>query len=136
MIRKLLIIGGILVIIGISVGIYIYNKPHINLGHTRPDLVLSADSLVALYESDESRADSLLLGKVIEVSGTVADVVTNSDSTITVMLKTTKMGQVSCQLSEEASAGAKIVIGQEVVLRGSCSGMLIDVVLSNGALVQ
>lgn len=136
MVRKIIIAVSILIVLGIGVGVYQFNKPHEDLRTTRPDVVISADSLTTLYENDEVLADSLYLGKTLEVAGIVSNVVTNADSTLTVFLKSSGMTQVSCQLSAEASAVAKLSEGAGVVVRGNCSGMLMDVVLANGIVVQ
>lgn len=136
MLRKSLIVALVLTLVGLGVGWYWFHKPNTNLITVRPDVVLSADSLVALYEADELLADSVCLGKVLEITGQVAEVVANSDSTITVLLTSAGMAQVSCQMSREASEYAHFVSGGEVVVRGSCSGKLMDVVLSNCVLVE
>ena len=87
---------------------------------------------MADFEDDESHANELYLGKILEVSGTVKEYVEKDGSSPQLLLATeSMMGDVSCNF-EEGSIDASIaaaLAGQKVSVKGECTGYLMDVVL-------
>lgn len=126
--KKILLIFLIVFIAGLGVAWYLYNKPVESISEVQPVQSLTADQLFSAYETDEARADSLNLNKVIEVSGTVQEVQTDT-SGITVTLQTASgIFGIKCQMDKNENS-TDIAKGQEVRLKGICTGYLMDVVL-------
>jgi tRNA_anti-like len=112
---------------------YIFFKPHRNLQDGSITRV-GADSLFMAFQQDESKANAAYLDKALEVTGTIAGMETNQQGQTVLLLDGgDPMGGVACTLSEPAAGIAK---GDQVVVRGFCSGFLTDVVLRDGVLVH
>lgn len=126
--KKILIILLIVFIAGLGVAWYLYNKPVESISGVQPVHSLTADQLFSAYETDESSADSMHLNKVIEVSGTVQEVQSDT-SGITVTLQTASgIFGIKCQMDKNENS-TELGKGQEVKLKGICTGYLMDVVL-------
>jgi hypothetical protein len=138
---KIKILGLVLLAVcvaGGGVGYFMYHKPHADLGKAKPDFQLTAEALFANFESDEAVSNSLYLDKVIEVSGTLRELRSNPETGTVLLLKgETEMFGVNCALDpEQALLAENLNPGQEVRLRGLCTGMLMDVNLSRCVLVN
>jgi hypothetical protein len=135
MIKKIL--GGILVvlILGIGAVYFVFNKPHQSVD--RPDFLVSANELITAFEVDESAANDKYLGKVIEVNGTVTEVIEKQNSFVILLGDTTNVSRVSCTLEGEQNGLAYgLRVGDALTLRGICSGRLLDVVLVDCRIVS
>ena len=109
--------------------ITLYNKPHRQIAAEEAIVSLQASVLFNAYTSDEARADSLYLNKVLQVQGVVEKVV-NNEQGITLVLEGAELFGVSCALAEsEKQKASQIKVGNTVTLKGLCNGMLMDVVL-------
>ncbi len=111
--------GFVMIVAGNVFAIYVWNK--------QPDRVenvagisITADQLTREYTTDEKAADAKYLNKAIEVSGTVIEVNNNQDGGIMLVLKSTDPTTcVQCTLRDK---GAKVTTGQNVIVKGFCSG--------------
>jgi hypothetical protein len=124
---------GILFIIGLSsliIGYKMYNKPHINVAEKSVDITITANILIADFSSDETKANAKYLDKIIAVKGMVTEVEFNGEKAAISLQTSDDFGSVICYLTEEDSKNsAQIKEGQEVVLKGICTGFLMDVIL-------
>ncbi|HEY8513596.1 MAG TPA: hypothetical protein VIL31_16670 [Cyclobacteriaceae bacterium] len=128
MIKKIL--GGILVVVLLGVGAvyFVFNKPHRSVD--KPDLLVDASDLIMAFEEDERAANDKYVGKVLEVSGTVAEVIEKQSSFVLLLGDTTTVSRVSCTLEHEQDSMAYgLRAGDALTVRGICSGRLLDVVL-------
>ncbi|MEM7656215.1 MAG: hypothetical protein AAF399_08815 [Bacteroidota bacterium] len=114
------------------VGYRMYNKPHQDLAAASAEVQLSASELFVAFEQDEAKANAEYLDKLIEVNGTVAEITPTNDGGMVVVLRgETDMFGVSCSFLPDESTQAKAVqVGQNIHIRGLCSGYLMDVSLS------
>lgn len=127
--RKILKIAAIVVaaglVIGVSVGLYMYFMPHRDVQKSATDYKLSASALVAEYLADGNAANSKYLAedgesKILEISGTVARISEDFTGRKVVLLKERgdKAG-VSCTFLPETNANAtKLTKGQKVTIKG------------------
>lgn len=137
--KRLIIIGLILAAIGGAVGAYLWFKPVRSIQDAKVDYKISAVQLFDEYSSDEASADSLYRRAILEVSGTVIDV-KEEEKEIDGETKTLfnvvldggdMMFGVICQMEDpDLDKLRSISPGSEVTIKGECSGMLMDVVLS------
>lgn len=129
--KKLLLFGGLLALIGAAVGFYLYNKPHQDIRSAPAAYTLTATDLFAAYEASEEEANKLYLGKIIQVSGTVQEVKQDEEGKTGITLEGGgMMFGVICKL-DDFSKHQRTVFqpGEQVTFKGECSGMLMDVVL-------
>ena len=126
-ITKYIFIIGLL---GIFIGYKMYNKPHINVAKKPVDINITANTLLANFSSDETKANTKYLDKIIAVKGMVTNVEFNGEK-VAISLQTKEdFGSVVCYLvKDEVKKSAAIKEGQEVILKGICTGFLIDVIL-------
>jgi hypothetical protein len=129
--KNLLKYGLILAIIGGAIGFYQWNKPHENMNRAKADITITADKLFTAFSDNEAEANSQYLDKVIAVTGTVKDVSTSAEGTVKVTLDSgDDMFGVICQMDELTEHKRNSFdVGEQLTLKGKCTGMLMDVVL-------
>jgi hypothetical protein len=130
------IVAVILTIVLLAAGLtswYVFFKPHRSLESSAVTSV-SADALLRAYQQDEALANTQYLDKALEVRGKITDINTNLQGQMVLVLDTgDPMAGIVCTLDQ---AGPELEKGQEVLVRGFCSGYLSDVVLRNVILVK
>jgi DNA/RNA endonuclease YhcR with UshA esterase domain len=127
-IKKIII--GILVlgIIGAFIAYKMYNKPHVNVEEASADISITADKILNDFSSDENSANLKYLDKIIQVNGVVSEI--NIEKGIITIETNDDFGNVICHLSEEASRKISgLQEGQIIVVKGICTGFLMDVIL-------
>jgi exonuclease VII large subunit len=87
------------------------------------------------FEDNEGTASSKYINRILEVNGTISSV-TPADSThLNIALKTgSDMSSVICSF-QNITDPSKYKTGEEINLRGECSGFLLDVLLKNCSIV-
>src|SRR5690606_21581140 len=96
----------------------------------RPEFLVSASELITAFEENERAANDKYLGKVVEVHGTVTEVIEKQNSFVLLLGDTSTVSRVSCTLegdNDDMAYGLRA--GDALTLRGICSGRLLDVVL-------
>jgi len=114
-----------------GVGYYMYNKPKAAMESMQSYSVLQAADLVQKFETDESAAEEEFLDKTIEVSGIVKE---KNESGI-ILEGSDEITGVLCEF-ENPSDLASVEIKQKIVVKGICTGKLLDVVLSRCIVVK
>jgi hypothetical protein len=140
MLKKILILGAVLAGIGGGIGFYLWNKPHAAIG--KPDVSITATELAAEFGKDEDAATKKFMGDasktlIIQVSGKIVDV-KNDTSGIALALETgDPINGVSCVLDKfTKQVRTDFKVGEEVTLKGICTGKLSDVVIDRCVPVQ
>ncbi len=125
---------GIILLAALAAGITgyrIYNKPHKNMADQPVKAALTAQELLANYSSDAGAADAAFLGQVIEVTGRVVEQHTDESGITTILLDTgDPMSNINCELDTVYDQQVtRYNPGDQVTIRGECSGMDLDIVL-------
>ena len=130
--RNLLIALLAVALIGGVVAYKMYNKPHRDIDSEKAVATLSADALFDAFDADEATANASYLDKVIEVSGTVDEVTEDAEGNTIVILmaENAMMGGVSATVDPSVK-DLTIAEGESIKLKGRCTGMLMDVVMTN-----
>lgn len=139
MITKKYIVLVLLLLIVVSViGTYkMYNKPHINVAKAETDLTLEYKALLNDFETNESEANIKYLDQIIEVTGPIAKIKTVKNSTIISLGEGSMFGNVTCHLTpEESVKNLNLNKGQEITVKGICTGYLMDVILVKSVLIN
>ena len=91
-----------------------------------------ASDLFSEFETDETTANSRYLNTVVRVTGTVIDVSFDSEEELSILLETdSPIFGVSCSMeSGQMSRLKDIKTGDQITVKGICTGMLSDVVLN------
>lgn len=127
----LLVVGAI----GAGVGFYMYNKPVASLAHKKPDVEVAASQLISAYETDEKTANEKYLGKVVQVSGKIADITTEEGKKKVHLESDNPISMVICEL-ENGNQSEELKPGDEIKIKGLCSGYLSDVILVQSCVVK
>lgn len=133
----------VIIIIGVIAavaGIYFYkeyNRKAADLTDAIPTEKVTATELVAAYDSDEAKANQKYLGKIIQVSGLIAEINNQQDTLITVSMgNADDMHKVNCLLEKTAFKDVKsYTTGKAIIVKGICTGFLIDVELNRCVIV-
>lgn len=121
---------------GILASLYMFNLKHKDMAKAHPDFKITATVLQKAFEDDETAASKLYISKILEVSGKIASIKPANNMFISISLATgSDLSSVICTFPVIADA-SKINVGDEITLRGECSGFLMDVLLNNCALIQ
>ena len=134
--KKLFLLVGIMIIVACIYLIYQYNRKPADIKNEEAVLQITAKDLIAAFDNDEVIANEKYTGKVITVSGTVAQVQTETADQITVFLASNDpLSSVTCSFyKDEVTQVKDLQPGQKVSIKGVCTGKLMDVVLNKCSL--
>lgn len=131
--KKALIIIGILAVAGGAFGYFcVYNKPHRNIAKTTPAYTLTATELTNAFSNDEAAANEKYLGKVLQVSGRIDQVVPGGEESIQIVLGTENpLATVSCNIDAHREEILKMdpQAGRSLTVKGECTGSLMGQVV-------
>lgn len=118
------------------VATWMYFKPHATVRNKEAAYKLSAKQLADAFSSNEEKANSLYAGKILEVEGYLQEI-TFHDSTVVLMLgDISQSNGVSCFLQNDDRGVRSLKTGNQVTVKGICSGFLLDVVVENCILLN
>ncbi len=114
----------------------IYYKPHRSVSKEEAAFKLSVSQLVDAFSQNESQANSIYLGKILEVQGILKEIILNDSSLVLLLGDTAQSTGVSCYLQkDQKDRYTTLKRGESVNVKGICNGMLLDVVLDKGILL-
>lgn len=128
--KKRIWILAVFMLIGGAIGMYMYNKPHKAIVDMDSTASLTSLEIIRAYQENEQLANEQFLGEVVTVNGVVQAV--EMDAGLTLILEGTDlMTTIRCQLDHltDHPAFAQLNTGDEVTVKGICTGFLMDVVL-------
>lgn len=133
--RKWIIIGGIIsFLLAAGSSYYLFQKPRADVASVKAAHSVTGEEIYRDFVSNEAVANQKYTGKVIEVKGVVSDVQL-SDGTATVLLTAgNDMGGINCSFQNNDVPSS--VKGQEIKVKGRCTGFLMDVNLVDAVLVK
>ncbi len=119
-------------------GFYLYKKKPADIRKEVPAYEVSASGLLAEFNSDEPAANKKYIDRVIAVKGKVTDIKTDGTGQATVFLDSGDlMSAVTCSFYQEEASAVKILHnGDEVTIKGKCTGKLMDVVLNKCSITK
>jgi len=83
---------------------------------------------MAAYSRDEVSANAIYLDKAIVVSGEIAELnINQADQTVVILKTGDPISGIVCTIKEKPAT--PLQIGQQVKIKGFCSGYISDVVL-------
>ncbi|OYU56302.1 MAG: hypothetical protein CFE25_03400 [Chitinophagaceae bacterium BSSC1] len=135
--KQKVIIGALItVVLGvIGVWFFVFYAPT----HYKRDVAdekgiqLTAAALVKAYQENESNANALYLDKPLEIKGEISETKVDQVGNTTLTLKSEDaFASVFCTLKK---ADLSLKPGQQVTVKGICTGFLSDVVLKDAIIV-
>lgn len=128
-------------VIALAAGWYAYSeytrKPA-DLASVNAVARTDAENLVAMYEKNEQTANGLYLGKVIDVTGVIAEMSNQQDTAVNVILGAgNNVHRVNCLMNVNGFNKVKqYQPGNKIIIRGICTGYLLDVELNRCVVVE
>jgi hypothetical protein len=121
---------------GILAALYMFNLKHADMATAKPDFVISATALLKAFEDNEKTASTKYINKILEVTGKIASVNPAEKNILNISLITeSDLSAVICTLPVIADP-SKFKTGEEITLRGECSGFLMDVLMNNCVVIH
>ena len=118
------------------IAVFMYYKPHRSVRKEEAAFKVSVSELVDAFSKDETHANALYGGKILEVEGTLKEMILNDSTLILLMGDSTQITGVSCYLQkDQKDKYTTLKRGESVNVKGICNGMLLDVVLDKGILL-
>jgi len=107
-----------------------YHRKHADTTDLTAIVRKEAMSLIKEFELDEKAASQKYNGKVISVKGAVLKVENNNDTRNLILGDGSSAAGVICEFQPEHKSDAdKIIPGQQISVKGICTGMLLDIVM-------
>ena len=119
----------------ILAALYYYNLKATDMSKAKPDFIITATALQKAFEDDEAKASIIYISKILEVTGAIASIKPAENSVVSISLVTENdLSSVICTFPA-VSDPSIFRAGDQITLRGECSGFLMDVLLNNCALI-
>jgi|SRR5664279_980042 len=135
--RYYLIGLALLLICGAAIGYYLYTKPSPKAANLKADYALKTEELTTAFQTNSQKAAAQYSGKVLEVTGKLAEIKTDDKGLVTVILEGSPSTTVSCIFDKPLMRNLNK--GDVISLKGFCSGwddLFSEVKLHSGSLVK
>jgi hypothetical protein len=121
---------------GLFAGLYLYNLKPKDLQKAKPHYSISAVDFQKAFDENEKAASARYINKIIEVSGTIGSVKTGEKNTFNVTLITGNELSSIIGTFHNISDTTVFKTRNQIIIRGVCSGFLMDVLLNNCVVVK
>jgi hypothetical protein len=135
--KYILIVGIIGIITAVIVSLYVFRKTDDSVAKQTPDFKLSCSQIVSEFEKDEPQANTKYLDKIIEVEGTIAELSSDTSGVNIILRDENETSGICCSFGKSQKIDiTELKLGSKIVIKGICTGYLMDVVLNRGAIVE
>ncbi len=135
-VKVALAVVSLIAIGGILAALYLYNLQHTDTSKAKPDFVISAALLQKEFGDNEKLASEKYISKIVEVSGKISAVKPGENNVTSITLETeSPFSSVICTIADGTDI-SKLAMGNEITIRGECSGFLMDVLLNNCSVIE
>ena len=127
---------GTITLIVVAMVAFVYHKPHRSVERLQAQYELTAQELQSIYSTDEDKANQLFLDEIIRVQGELSTVEKNDLGETVLVIKTgSTMSAVRCTMTQGQHDLSGLQPGDQVAVKGICTGMLLDIILTKGILL-
>ena len=131
-VEQLLLIMAFLILLVLIKINFLDNQSHQDDAMVKASIFTTSSQLLEAYKTDEALANHNYLKQLVAVSGTLQSIEQNGQDSILVIGDTNTFETVRCHLlPKEANAIQSLKKGEQVTIKGICSGYLMDVILVN-----
>lgn len=122
----------LLVVVMFNTVIKAFNKPQIDVKKAKTELRINSNELIHSFISDETKADSSFVERVIEVEGIVEKITFKNEKTSIILQTQIDSSNIICEMrDDDYDRLAVLKEGEEVIVKGVCKGFLMDVIILN-----
>lgn len=112
------------------IGYRMYNKPHVDVEKEKAELVIRADLLLEEFQKNEGEANMKYVDKILQLEGTISRIsFENGNGFVTLKGQNDESGVLCQMMPEENKNILKFKVGSKVIVKGICTGHLIDVTM-------
>ncbi len=122
--------------VAVSYGLYEYFRTNARTSDLEADIKISAVDLYNAYSDNEAHADSIYRMQVVQVTGKVSEIKKDTSGIIILIDGGNGMFGVSCSLQETDEEVKRAEKDADITIKGICTGMLMDVVLTRCVIVS
>ncbi|MEO6134778.1 MAG: hypothetical protein ABIP35_06470 [Ginsengibacter sp.] len=136
--NKILLLGVGLIVLSIFYFMKEYSRTVANLADVPPQEKLVATELAKAYNENEMTAEKKYAGKIIEVTGVISSIYNEADTIVNVLLNIDdSLPKISCSMeSSEIPAIKKYASHQSIIIKGYCTGYLLDVKMNRCVIIK
>lgn len=118
--------------------LYFRYMPDKKVSGVAPDYKVSCTEIAMEYEANPEASDKKYIDRIIEVTGKIDEITKDQNNSFVFILREEGSNSgVLCTLSQESDKNvSKYRVGDSVKIKGTCSGMLFEVVLNKCAIVD
>lgn len=134
---KIILAVFLAIILALIVSISYFNKPHVNVEKSDADYFLTSQNLIEEYEKDEVTTDRKYSEKILQVEGIIYELSTLKGSRVITLRNEDLESNITCYITPEENVNTlNLKIGQDIVIKGICTGYLLDVIMVKCVLVN
>ena len=137
--NKFKFIGGFfsLIILLLIVAISQFNRAPVDVNDTSASITINADEILADFEADETVANKKYTDKIIQIKGVISEISTqNGNASITLDSPNFDANIICSFQSEDNLNILKFKAGDEISIKGICTGFLLDVVFVKCVIIK
>lgn len=125
-IRRLILLGSLIIATTLAVGLYLFFKPHRNVQQQEAFAVLTSAELTDAFSNDPFAANSLYLSsdgnsKVLVITGPIAKLSTNQNGEPVILIKDKQnpVGVMATLLKDQTPKTSQLSLGDEIAIKGA-----------------
>jgi len=136
--KVLLITVTVIAVLVLGSYLYLRFMPEKSVSKQETDFRVMATILADEYNLNPEASDRKYIDRVVEVTGILAEITTDqNNSTVFILRENSTTTGVLCTLDNSATKKArKYKIGSKVTLKGTCTGMLFEVILNKCVIIK
>lgn len=130
--KKFKILVGVILVLSISllVVLKLYNEPLLNVKKSNADIEVLAQNILEDYRKDEILANKKYVGNLIQIKGVVSKISIDNGNSVVTLRDGNEESSIMCHMAPEENLNAlKLKSGEQIILKGVCTGYLMDVIL-------
>lgn len=136
--KVILIIVASIAVLLLAGYLYIRFMPEKSMSKQAANFTMSSTVLVNEYNLNPEASDKKYIDRVIQVTGVISEISTDQNkATVFILRENSSATGVLCTLDKSsAKKAAKFKVGNSVTIKGSCTGMLFEVVLNKCIIIK
>ena len=126
-----------MVSISLFIILKLYNEPLLNVQKSKADIEVLAQNILEDYRKDEVSANKKYVGNLIQIQGKVSKISVEDGNSVITLKDINEESSIMCHMSPEENLKAlKLKNGDQIVLKGICTGYLMDVIMVRCILIN
>ena len=128
--KKIIWIFIALLLLVLGTGIYLVNMPQKRIDAQSIDVNMNATALYKNYIADEALGNKNYIDKILLIEGKIREISKDEmEASVFLLAENGASGGVLCTFEKNQNT-SKYKVGDKVIVKGKCTGMLMDVVLN------